>query len=93
MATTTTTITHPDGTKISVTTVTVAAAKQLEIELPKIFFGSAGFGNLYSISPYEQKKAVIKAIVESAGDGIAVIDSAGKYGAGMALEVIGQALE
>ena len=31
--------------------------------------------------------------MKSAGDGVAVFDSAGKYGAGLALEVIGKALE
>ena len=40
----------------------------------------------------KDKKAVIEAAVKSAGDngGVAVFDSAGKYGAGLALEVIGQ---
>ena len=37
--------------------------------------------------------AVIEAVVKSAGDGVAVFDSAGKYGAGLALEVLGKALE
>lgn len=62
-------------------------------ELPKVMFGTATLGNLYAEPPYAEKKAVIKAIVDSAGDGIAVFDSAGKYGAGLALEVLGQALE
>ena len=36
-------------------------------------------------------RAVIEAAVKSAGEGgVAVFDSAGKYGAGLALEVIGQ---
>ena len=38
-------------------------------------------------------QAVIEAVIKSAGDGVAVLDSAGKYGAGLALEVIGQCLE
>ena len=61
--------------------------------LPKIIFGTASLGNLYAEPPYEEKKAVIEAVIKSAGDGVAVLDSAGKYGAGLALEVIGQCLE
>ena len=62
-------------------------------ELPRVMFGTASLGNLYAEPPYEEKKAVIKAVVDSAGDGVAVFDSAGKYGAGLALEVLGQVLE
>ena len=61
--------------------------------LPRIIFGTASLGNLYAEPPYEEKKAVIEAVIKSAGDGIAVLDSAGKYGAGLALEVIGKCLE
>ena len=61
--------------------------------LPRIMFGTAGLGNLYAEAPYEDKKAVIQAVVESSGDGVAVFDSAGKYGAGLALEVLGKVLE
>ena len=61
--------------------------------LPKIMFGTASLGNLYAEPPYEEKKAVIEAVIKSAGDNVAVLDSAGKYGAGLALEVIGKCLE
>lgn len=61
--------------------------------LPKVMFGTAGLGNLYAEPPWAEKLAVVKAVVDSAGDGVAVFDSAGKYGAGLALEVLGQALE
>jgi aryl-alcohol dehydrogenase-like predicted oxidoreductase len=50
--------------------------------LPKVMFGTATLGNLYKETPWEEKKAVIEAIIKSAGDGVAVFDSAGKYGAG-----------
>ena len=61
--------------------------------LPRIIFGTGSLGNLYAEPPYEDKRAVIEAAVKSAegGGGVAVFDSAGKYGAGLALEVIGQA--
>ena len=61
--------------------------------LPRVMFGTASLGNLYAEPPWEEKKAVIEAVVKSAGDGVAVFDSAGKYGAGLALEVLGKALE
>jgi len=63
------------------------------MSIPKVMFGTASLGNLYAEPPYEEKKAVIKAVVDSAGDGVAVFDSAGKYGAGLALEVLGKCLE
>ena len=62
-------------------------------KLPKVLFGTSTLGNLYSEPSYEDKKAVVEQIVLSAGEGVAVFDSAGKYGAGLALEVLGQALE
>ena len=68
----------------------MAASKPV---LPKIMLGTASLGNLYAEPPYEEKKAVIEAVIKSAGDGVAVLDSAGKYGAGLALEVIGKCLE
>jgi D-threo-aldose 1-dehydrogenase len=60
--------------------------------LPRVIFGTSTLGNLYNEPSYEDKKAVVSEIVRSAGDGVAVFDSAGKYGAGLALEVLGQAL-
>lgn len=68
-------------------------ATPAKVELPKVMFGTASLGNLYAEPPYEEKKAVVEAVVKAAGDGVAVFDSAGKYGAGLALEVLGQCLE
>ena len=67
-------------------------ASKKKLQLPRIIFGTGSLGNLYSEPPYEDKRAVIEAAVKSAGGdgGVAVFDSAGKYGAGLALEVIGQ---
>ena len=67
--------------------------KKKPVLLPRIIFGTGSLGNLYAEPPYEDKRAVIEAAVKSAegGGGVAVFDSAGKYGAGLALEVIGQA--
>lgn len=63
------------------------------IKLPPIIFGSSGLGNLYEDIPYEIKLAIIKECVENAPGGIAMFDTAGKYGAGLALEVLGKALK
>lgn len=62
------------------------------IQLPKVIFGTSGLGNLYEAVSYETKLAIIKAYVSNI-DGIAVFDTAGKYGAGLALEVLGKALQ
>lgn len=63
------------------------------IKFPQVIFGSSGLGNLYEAIPYETKLSIIKACVENAPNGIAMFDTAGKYGAGLALEVLGQCLK
>lgn len=62
------------------------------IQLPKVIAGSSALGNLYEALPFEQKKEVVKAFIE-ASSAPAVFDSAGKYGAGLALETLGRCLE
>jgi len=62
-------------------------------KFPPVIFGSSGLGNLYEAVPYETKLAIIKACVEHAPNGIAMFDTAGKYGAGLALEVLGKSLK
>ena len=63
------------------------------IKLPPVIFGTSGLGNLYEAPSYEKKLEVVKACIESAPGGIAVFDTAGKYGAGLALEVLGKCLK
>lgn len=63
------------------------------IKLPKVIFGTSGLGNLYEAVPYETKLAIINECIIHAPDGIAMFDTAGKYGAGLALEVLGKALK
>lgn len=60
--------------------------------LPPVIFGTSGLGNIYEAIPYERKLAIVKECVENS-PGIPVFDSAGKYGAGMSLEVLGKCLE
>ena len=61
------------------------------INLPPIIFGTSGLGNLYVDMDEEAKCEIIKEYVRLS-NGPVVFDSAGKYGAGLALEVIGNCL-
>lgn len=58
--------------------------------LPKIIFGTSALGNLFSEPTHEEKKAVVEQVL--AANEMPVFDSAGKYGAGLALEELGQCL-
>lgn len=60
--------------------------------MPRVMFGSSDLGNIYREIPFEQKRSVIQKCLELTSPHT-VFDSAGKYGAGLALEVIGQSLE
>ena len=64
---------------------------RLNLEVAPIVVGTAAFGNLYQAHSYETKLEVLKQWLEHLPKPI-VIDSAGKYGAGLSLEFIGQAL-
>jgi D-threo-aldose 1-dehydrogenase len=59
--------------------------------IPDITFGSAILGNLFQILPDTTKLEILKAIFEHIPKPVA-IDTAGKYGAGLALEVLGKYL-
>lgn len=63
----------------------------MSIALPKVILGTSSLGNLYSEPPYETKLAIVKAFLDNAPHPV-MFDSAGKYGAGLALEVIGKTL-
>lgn len=62
------------------------------IQLPPVIFGTGGLGNLYEVIPYDIKFQIVKECVAHA-PGIPVFDTAGKYGAGLALEVLGKSLK
>ena len=66
-------------------------ANNQSIQLPPVIFGTAGLGNIYEVTPYEIKKQIIKECVSHA-PGIPMFDTAGKYGAGLALEILGKCL-
>ena len=59
--------------------------------IPSIIFGTSCLGNLYEVVPDETKLAIVTEILRCSPRP-AVLDSAGKYGAGLALEVIGNSL-
>jgi len=59
--------------------------------LPKVLFGTSALGNLFSEPTHEEKKSVVEQILKSMPT--AVFDSAGKYGAGLALEELGRCLD
>lgn len=62
------------------------------LTLPQVILGTTGFGNQYQVIPPETKLAILKETFHSSDTPIA-LDSAGKYGAGLALEVIGWGLK
>jgi D-threo-aldose 1-dehydrogenase len=74
----------------------------LRVSLPRVMFGTSTLGNLYQAVPHADKLAVVARIVEAlplagaagggAGLGTTMFDSAGKYGAGLALEELGTCL-
>lgn len=61
------------------------------IKVPPIVFGTSCLGNLYGVVADETKLAIVAEIFRDCPAPV-VLDSAGKYGAGLALEVIGDCL-
>jgi D-threo-aldose 1-dehydrogenase len=60
-------------------------------QLPKVIFGTSGLGNLFVALPFETKLDIVREIFAHSPHPV-VFDSAGKYGAGLALESLGQCL-
>lgn len=59
---------------------------------PQIIYGTSYLGNLYRELLWEEKLSLMKEWF-MVSEGKVMIDSAGKYGAGLALEVIGKGLD
>jgi len=75
-------------------TIMLSAKKTLGntgVEVSQIIYGTSYLGNLYAALPYQEKLALMKKWFECTEKPV-VIDSAGKYGAGLALETIGRGL-
>ncbi len=62
------------------------------MNLPEVIFGTSGLGNLFVALPEEDKLNIINECIRLS-KGKAVFDSAGKYGAGLALETLGRCLK
>src|SRR5687767_14195146 len=62
------------------------------LDLPPVIFGTSGLGNLFVALTEEEKLNIIKECVRLS-KGKVVFDSAGKYGAGLALETLGKFLK
>lgn len=62
------------------------------IALPPIVFGTSGLGNLFVALEEEEKLNIVRECVRLS-NGKVVFDSAGKYGAGLALETLGKCLK
>ncbi len=62
------------------------------LNVPPIIYGTSYLGNLYRALPYKDKLALMQKWFECTEKPV-VIDSAGKYGAGLALEIIGKGLD
>lgn len=61
------------------------------LAVPPVIFGTSCLGNLYEVVADETKLAIVAEIIRHSPAPV-VFDSAGKYGAGLALEVIGNSL-
>ena len=62
------------------------------INIPSIIFGTSALGNLYSALSNETKTNIVKECLSYVPKPV-VFDSAGKYGAGLALEKLGEILK
>ena len=61
------------------------------LQVPPVIFGTSCLGNLYAELPWATKLEIMREIFTHAPSPV-VLDSAGKYGAGLALEIIGKGL-
>lgn len=62
------------------------------LNLPPIIFGTSGLGNLFVALEEQEKLNIVSECVRLSANKV-VFDSAGKYGAGLALEVLGKYLK
>lgn len=63
----------------------------MPLTLPPVVFGSSALGNLYEVVPDDTKREIVAQWMQHQAH--PVIDSAGKYGAGLSLENIGRFLK
>lgn len=61
------------------------------LQVPPIVFGTTSLGNLFRAPSDDEKRAIVRQWFQHVSAPV-MIDSAGKYGAGLALEVLGREL-
>ncbi|HEY0677647.1 MAG TPA: aldo/keto reductase [Chitinophagaceae bacterium] len=66
--------------------------QSLEQDIPPVIFGTSGLGNLFVAQSEDEKLNIIRECFGHS-KGKVVFDSAGKYGAGLALEALGNCLK
>lgn len=64
---------------------------QPKLNFPSIIFGTSGLGNLFVALEEKVKYEIVQACIQHSS-GPVVFDTAGKYGAGLALESLGRSL-
>jgi len=64
----------------------------MDINLPPVIFGTSGLGNLFVALNNDVKQEIVAQCVANSKKPV-VFDSAGKYGAGLALESLGKSLK
>ncbi|WP_442588750.1 aldo/keto reductase [Pedobacter sp. AW31-3R] len=62
-----------------------------QFKLPEVIYGTSGLGNLFTALDITHKKAIVEQCIKHC-KGIPVFDTAGKYGAGLALQSLGECL-
>jgi D-threo-aldose 1-dehydrogenase len=60
------------------------------LKIPPVIFGTSALGNLYQAIPEDKKLNIVIECIKNVQN--PVFDSAGKYGAGLALEMLGKCL-
>jgi len=66
--------------------------KPFDLDMPPVIFGTSGLGNIFVAQSLETKQEIVKEAITHT-NGNLVFDSAGKYGAGLALECLGKCLK
>jgi D-threo-aldose 1-dehydrogenase len=65
--------------------------RSFDLRLPHVIFGTSGLGNLFEVLDDKTKYDIVRESIRLS-KGTVVFDSAGKYGAGLALECLGKCL-
>jgi D-threo-aldose 1-dehydrogenase len=65
--------------------------KKMVLDMPQIIFGTSGLGNLFAALNDDIKQEIVAECIRHS-NGKLIFDSAGKYGAGLALESLGKCL-